>query len=432
MHRGINLNEWLLSPVDIAQVVLYSLIGTLLGVVTGLIPGIHVNNVALLALLLYSQGYDPLLLSALLIGNLISHTFLDFIPSTFLGAPEEGTALSVLPMHRMLLEGRGYRAVHLSAIGSLLAMIYSFPLIFLLQIFLTVVGYEGMRPFIPVILFAIVLYMLYLESLKGIRNMLTAAYIFMLAGTLGIIVLNLPQNGNYVPVNIGSGLLFPVFTGLFGIPTLILSRNANVPPQIVERVRIVKNHFYSAFYGTLSGSLVGFLPGVTSGIATVIAKGLQRNDDTESYIVSLGSVNTANSIFNLAALFIIFHPRSRAIGVISSMVPVIPWVSTLYPPRLFILLLISAYIASVVAFFLTLLFGRIFAKMVDILGKNYGKLSLGILIFLAVMIFIFTGPLGLLVAAIATLIGLLPPKMGVMRVHLMGVIILPVLLFYLT
>jgi TctA family transporter len=42
------------------------------------------------------------------------------------------------------------------------------------------------------------------------------------------------------------------------------------------------------------------------------------------------------------------------------------------------------------------------------------------------MIFLIEGTLGLLVAAMATSIGLIPPLAGVKRVHLMGCVLLPV------
>ncbi|MCK5636088.1 MAG: tripartite tricarboxylate transporter permease, partial [Thermoplasmatales archaeon] len=50
-----------------------------------------------------------------------------------LGAPEADTALSVLPAHQLLLEGKGYEAVALSAIGSYGAIIFCFLLLYLIR-----------------------------------------------------------------------------------------------------------------------------------------------------------------------------------------------------------------------------------------------------------------------------------------------------------
>jgi len=115
----------------------FSLIGVLLGTATGIIPGIHPNNVALILLSLLPAlshslsaflpaTHIPMLLASLLIAASITHTFLSFIPAAFVGAPEGDTALCVLPAHHLLLEGRAYEAVKLSAAGSFLALISSF------------------------------------------------------------------------------------------------------------------------------------------------------------------------------------------------------------------------------------------------------------------------------------------------------------------
>ena len=101
-------------------VLLAGVIGTTLGILTGLIPGLHVNNVAIILLsltpavaaFLHSTtglgGATVLLLVAsAIVATSMAHTFLDFIPSTFLGAPEGDTALSVLPAHSMLIQGEG-------------------------------------------------------------------------------------------------------------------------------------------------------------------------------------------------------------------------------------------------------------------------------------------------------------------------------------
>ena len=58
----------------------------------------------------------------------ITHTFTDFLPSIFLGAPDEDTALSTLPGHRFLLKGKGYGAVRLTLIGSFFGLLVALAL----------------------------------------------------------------------------------------------------------------------------------------------------------------------------------------------------------------------------------------------------------------------------------------------------------------
>ena len=104
------------------EVILYTFIGVSLGTVTGLIPGIHVNTMIPFFYILNPSFETCIVIVALM----VTHTFLDFIPSTLLGIPDETTALTVLPAHRMLLEGRGLEAIKLTAVGSLGSMLVSF------------------------------------------------------------------------------------------------------------------------------------------------------------------------------------------------------------------------------------------------------------------------------------------------------------------
>ena len=96
--------------------------GYLLGIISGLLPGIHNNNFALalvaLAPFLAEKGLAPFYIAVIILSNALSQTFHDIIPSIFLGAPDGDTALMVLPGHRLLLDGAGAEAVRLSALGS--------------------------------------------------------------------------------------------------------------------------------------------------------------------------------------------------------------------------------------------------------------------------------------------------------------------------
>ena len=101
-------------------------LGATAGVVTGLTPGIHINLLSLILLNLsgYFLGFTtPLVLCVFIISLSVVHTFLDSIPSIFLGAPDADQALNVLPGHKMLLEGKGFEAVKLTVIGSLISLI---------------------------------------------------------------------------------------------------------------------------------------------------------------------------------------------------------------------------------------------------------------------------------------------------------------------
>ena len=108
------------------EILLAIFCGCCAGIITGIIPGIHINLVSLLLVSLsgYMLGFtSPLVLAVFIISMAVTHTFLDPIPSIFLGAPDADQALNVLPGHRLLMQGMGYEAVKLTVIGSLLSLI---------------------------------------------------------------------------------------------------------------------------------------------------------------------------------------------------------------------------------------------------------------------------------------------------------------------
>ena len=94
-------------------VVLFTLGGSMLGMLTGLTPGLHVNLVAQVLFLISGSvvvflseiGWiqEPLLLvGCLIVACSITHTFLDIIPSVFLGAPDPDSG----PVPRLPRKGR--------------------------------------------------------------------------------------------------------------------------------------------------------------------------------------------------------------------------------------------------------------------------------------------------------------------------------------
>ena len=122
----------------ILDILLACFLGILVGVLTGLIPGVHVNTVGAFAFssASYILGlFSPEFLAVFLLSLSVTHALLEFIPSLLLGVPDDGTALSVLPGHRMVLEGRAMEAVRLATIscgGIILTLIMLHPLFIVL------------------------------------------------------------------------------------------------------------------------------------------------------------------------------------------------------------------------------------------------------------------------------------------------------------
>ncbi|RLF33410.1 MAG: hypothetical protein DRN21_02615 [Thermoplasmata archaeon] len=406
---------------DFVMVILFSLAGTGLGAVTGLIPGLHTNNVALLLFMISGiAGTLNLYFCIMIVAAAISHTFLDIVPSTFIGAPEEDTALVVLPAHSMVLKGRGYEAVSLSALSSLAAVAICFALLVPFYAILRgPVGLYGMiENAVPWILICISLIVIVTN-----RYPLRAALVFLLSGIFGIIALDI--NTSFL---VQSSPVFPALAGLFGASALIHSQQCALPEQNLQEcsIRLRKRDIGS---GALAGSFVSILPGVSSSIAATLVLSVRREWRDESVISILSAINTSTNFFVLAVLFMFLKARSGFALVIRELIHVNSWKGAILPHP-FNLFLAGVIIASCVSYYLTKGVGKFIAR--NISRISYDMLLKVSLLTVAAMVVVFTGPLGLLIFGVATAIGLLCLDLHVRRSTCMGVLIVPLILWYFT
>jgi len=207
----------------ILEIFLALLIGIIAGTMTGLFPGIHINLVAagLLAGVGYFSGIPVLALVVFVVAMAVTHTFIDFIPSIYLGAPEEDSFLAVLPGHQLLKEGRGHDAVVLTLYGSLAALPIVVVFSILFVSFLPLV-FDLVRGIIAYVLIFVSLYFIFRE-----KEFVLAMVVFLLAGFLGLFTFSLPVREP----------LLPLLSGLFGVSGLIVS----VKNKIVIPKQKVKN-----------------------------------------------------------------------------------------------------------------------------------------------------------------------------------------------
>ncbi|MBU2634173.1 MAG: tripartite tricarboxylate transporter permease [Nanoarchaeota archaeon] len=394
------------------EIFLAILIGIIFGTIAGLLPGIHPNLVAIFLLsssLFLLQYFDPLILSLFIVAVTITNTFIDACPSIFLGAPEGGMELSVLPGHRLLLQGRGYEAVLLTVIGSLLAVLI---LTFLTPLLIPSVkfGYPIIKNYIPHILITASILLIFKER----KSKIWALIIYFLSGILGLGTLNLPL----------SQPLFPLLSGLFGTSTLTLSiiQKSKLPKQKITQPKVNKKEISKSLSaGFLASTMTGLLPGLGASQAAIISSSLLKKISTESFLVLMGSINTFVMIISFIALYVINKARNGSIVVVSQILQT-------FNLNYLILFLGTTLLVAGIATFLTLKLAKIFS---NILSKvNYTRLCLIIIILITVLVTILTGPLGLFVLIISTALGIVPTLKGIGKNHLMGCLLFPIILFF--
>jgi len=397
----------------IVEIFLALLLGIVAGTITGLFPGIHINLVALMLFAVSGillQFTSPIVLGVFIVAMAISHSFLDFIPSIFLGAPEESTALSILPGHRLLLKGRGYEAVRLTAIGSFIGIILT---IILTPLFIFIIppiyGYSS--SFVPLILIAASGFLIWKE--EGIDKKLIALFVFIVSGILGVFTLDFSMIKEP---------LFPLLTGLFGMSILFVSlkEKKRIPKQNLDCEPLNKKDFATAIKSSIvSAPLCSFLPGLGASQAAVLGSSFSKIEE-RGFLLLLGIIGTLVTGLNFVSLYIIQKGRSGASVIIGKLLEL-----NIYS----LWLLIAAMLVSgSIALILSLCFSKAFSEKIS--GINYGALNLGVILLLVALSIIISGPYSLIILVTSTALGIFANETGIKKMHLMGCLMLPVI-FYL-
>jgi len=394
-------------------VMLAILTGCFFGIFTGLIPGVHINLVSFLIVTtspILLQYVSPLFLAVLIISMAVTHTFLDAIPSIFLGAPEDDTALSVLPGHRMLLQGRGFEAVMLTVLGSMGSLILAIALVPVI-IPLANIGYPLIQRFIGLILIIASAFLIWHERVSKFW----ALFVFLMSGCLGIAVFSL---------TIIEDPLFPLLSGLFGTSMLVLSikDNVRIPKQEVTEIGIDKKTSLKALVSSvIAGSVCSFLPGLGPAQAAIISSQFTKNLGDKGFLVLVGGLNTVNMVLSFVALYVLGKPRNGAIVAVSKIV-------TSFGYNHMLVFLGCALVVNSIATFLSIFFSKYFSNL--IVRVNYKALCMGIIVFVSSLAFFLCGPIGFFILIVSTFVGMIPALKGIGRNHMMGTLILPVILYF--
>jgi len=448
-------------------------LGSLIGFCAGLVPGLHMNNIAAAvvahaaasaALLgplssLASQDRSALLLCCFLSACMVAHMFSEAVPSTYVGIPSEDV-VSVLPAHRLAKAGLGNLAVLSSAVGSieglLVAVLALCPVCIVMAPPVDLYGSIKSVMFLFIAAFCAVLLLSEGFPSLDLRKMpkgawtrvLAGASVFIAAGLIGLTVLTtnyfaceIPDfpwmRGTFVP---RSSLLLPMFAGLFGVPGLLFSLGSRSVARFSFSARD-EDGFVPGLrdlaVGMIGGLIVGWMPGMTSGSAvTLCSPRISEHSDAGDMRDSLrfiwlySVVSSSGVVFSLGALFVILRARSGTMeavkGLLGSESLEGPWASEPLP-------MVAILSAMVLAGLLSYL---VLTRCEDWLVRCRGalcskRLAVASLAFVVGLSIWLTGTRGALLMAASASLGLIPPLVGVRRIQLMGCLLVPVGMLFL-
>lgn len=448
-------------------------LGTLLGFCSGLLPGLHMNNIAAALVAhaaaaaaifgqlsaLASHDRSSLLICCFLSACMVAHMFSEAVPSTYVGIPS-GDVVSVLPAHRLAKAGMGDLAVLASAVGSLeglmAAALVLWPVCYVMSPPVDLYGSIKSVMFFFIAAFCAALLLSEgfpsLDLRKKVKGawgrVLAAAAIFLLSGLIGMVVLTT----NYFACEIPdlpwirtpfmprSSLLLPMFAGLFGVPGLLLSMGSksaaslDLSPKGVERPALRPRELA---VGLVGGLIVGWMPGMTSGSAATLCSPRTSEHTQESdlhgslrFIRLYSFVSSSGAVFALGALFVISRARSGTMEAVKDFLGAgtleMQWTSEPLP-------MLSILAAMVLAGLLSYLaLTRCGSWLVRLRGVLCSRgLAVSSLVFVVALSVWLTGIRGALVMATCASLGLMPPLIGVRRIQLMGCLLVPVGMLFL-
>ena len=449
----------------LASIIVSASAGSAVGFLTGLVPGLHVNNlaaatvayagafIALFALIGRATGSDDngIMLSCFLVSALVSHNFSESVPNTYVGIPS-GDAITVLPAHRLAKAGLGWTAVKASLDGNLAGVLLGVASLVPVSVLLgpSTGLYDHLRTVMGYLIVLLSAALVLSDGLvvpaargraaaRALRTLKVMA-VFSAAGALGFVVLDT----NYFAASIPgcstpfvprSSLLLPLFAGLFGLPTLMLSMGAasSRDPGLSCACKVRDSrHLRGVAMSLVGGVLVGWIPGLTSGSAATLCSSALRGpaeeaDDVEGsrrFIWLYSAVSSAGAVLSVGALFTILRSRSGVMDAVSRFLSPEPVGASLPGLMAPAAILLSMVLSALLSYSLM----DLMRDRLRSIGRALCSrgLAMGAVLFVCSFVAVLTGLRGLLLLSTACCLGVLPPLIGVRRIHLMGCLLVPI------
>jgi putative membrane protein len=422
----------------------YTLFGTGIGAVFSLFPSLHIYNVAGIILLLWTALGDTMNHAAVgpfFISMITAFAFINTIPMTFFGAPDESAQVTILPNTTYFMQGKGYEAAVIQGFGVLIGIF--------IMIAATPVFYYVL-PYVDVVLSAhthwlimlVIAYLVLSEWPKGcgfgstrfgrfseaMGNVFAGLFTWVASGILGIIILS----KSIITHEMGFQNIMPVFVGLFAIPSILQNL---VSKRLVPKQHICTDLDVNAtdigkatFVGTVSGAIAGYLPAVTAGMGSIIgshatAMGFSARGDV---LFILGGAIT-KFIYYVGAFLLVFviTPLTPA-GVGKGGLNIILRPIFTAEPGDYLLGVSVILVSGGISFFLLLWLSEWVLSWVT--EVDYRDLYWAALVMISTLVAALTGIPGVFTMLVGTAIGSVPVFFHSRRSNCMGVLLIPICL----
>ncbi len=335
----------------------------------------------------------------------IVQCFTEFIPSTFLGAPDLNSFESVLPAHRLFNKGKAFQVITLTTFGGLFALFLGTimsPVFFLLI-------EENSETIIYATPFVLVFALIAMVLTEETRTKkIIAIFTIICATTQGFLF---------------QEQIFALITGYFAVPMLlegVKEKQEKIEQKLEGKINFFENSVDS-IKGTIAGSIVALMPGIGSNTAALIVKQFSVIKNSEGYLTMLGAISVSNFLFAYAVLFASEKARNGAMIVVGEK---IVQTTITFHSGLAVMLF-----AGAIGALLTIIIARVASKIID--EEKQRKASKLILGGLFILVGGFLGINGIIALIFSSALGYFVAHTKVKRSTCMACLIVPVMLFYL-
>ena len=263
---------------------LFLFLGFLVGIITGMLPGVHINLVA--SILPLSLGIGFVDLGLFFIGLSVSHNFFENIPNLLFGVGEDSAGLNGFALHNFYLKGRALLGIKLVSLGNLFSSIIFLSILPVFG-FVLITVFSFFNGYSWILLFGLELFLLLKYEFK--KSLL----VFLVSGLLGFYSLK---------INL-SQVLLSLFSGLFGLGSLLESKgNEWVSQHAVyglplTRLQVLKE----SVLNMVSGIFLSVIPAIGPTQASMIT---DTSRDEYERLFSLGFINGLDVFIGLFSLYL--------------------------------------------------------------------------------------------------------------------------------
>ncbi len=367
--------------------------GSVIGVISGLLPGFHINNVALLLFkyyLLFNQAWA----GKILLTAIITNAVFSYLAAIYFNiADNDSSFASTLSMkfakHNLLKDYLLLAYLGISNTTILLALVL--PLLIKYHAIL----YKSVLPYMPLILLLLIMSMLWKAKKQEV-------FVGIASSLLGYLAFSSSSNTTYV--------LLPIFFGMFGIPAYFITKTTS--PSIRKgNVKIskkeIRNYWIASIIGLIAAYVSSLFPATSPLLFFApLAKYLKTPKEA---VVSLASMTFSDALISIFTIPLTHNSRSGA-GVILQNMYELTTSSIITIPLIASLLLLIYY----PLYIFLIKKSHVFVKLKPIIYA-----------FLVIYILLTTKFVGILLLINASLIGIYAIKTNTSPSYLLFVILIP-------